>query len=201
MFVPENLLTSLAMERPHCIVLNMNFDFAQAKLLRDELLENRKYAAIAGVLALAFFAVTLVGGFILFRRAVNDTRPAVASVVNVPTKVGLLFSYDNASDVLNHIVFFNDVQLEPGPTDNLYYAGSPNGHRVLVVSQGTKTASSDSPQVDIKGTVRALPSASTLKKKWKLSKEELEVAQKEGIYIEADAITARRATPARVARK
>jgi hypothetical protein len=168
----------------------MNFDFAQAKLLRDELLENRKYAAIAGVLALAFFAVTLAGGFILFRRAVN-----------VPTKVGLLFSYDNANDVLNHIVFFNDVQLEPGPTDNLYYAGSPNGHRVLVVSQGTKTASSDSPQVDIKGTVRALPSASTLKKKWKLSKEELEVVQKEGIYIEADAITARRVTPARVARK
>jgi hypothetical protein len=177
----------------------MNLHFAQAKLLRDELLQNRKYAAIAGVLALAFFAVTLIGGFILFRRAVNDTRPAVASVVNVPTKVGLLFSYDNAS-VLNHIVFFNDVQLEPGPTNNLYYAGGPNGHRVLVVSQGTKMASSDS-QVDIKGTVRPLPSTSTLKNRWKLSKEELEAVQKEGIYIEADAITARHATPARVARK
>lgn len=179
----------------------MNFDVGQLRRVRDELIQNRKYAAIAGVLALGLFVLTTTLGIVLFRRALDDNRPPVASVVNVPTRVGLLFSYDSVNDVLNHIVFFNDVQLEPGPSDNLFFAGSPNGHRVLVVSQGTKTASAEGSQVNIKGTVRALPPTSILKKKWKLSKEEVEAVQKEGVYIEADAIISRHAAPSRVARK
>jgi hypothetical protein len=175
-------------------------DFSQLKLLREELLQNRKYTAVAGILAIALLAVTLAGGFVLFRRAVDDTRTPAASIVNVPTQVDLLFFYDKASDVVNHIVFFNDVHLEAGPTDGLYYAGSAAGHRMLVLSAGRKPSSNNA-QVDIKGTVRTLPSASTLRTKWKLNKQELEAAQKEGVYIEADQIIARRANPAPVARK
>jgi hypothetical protein len=186
------------MKRPDCIVVRM--EFSHFKLLLEKLVGNRKYPSIARILAVVLFAVTLAGGFVLFRRAVDDTRPPVATVVNVPTQVNLLFSYDKASDVVNHIVFFSDVHLEAGPSDSLYYAGGAAGHRVLVVSEGRKPLSNNA-QVDIKGTVRMLPSATTLKNKWKLSKEEVEAAQREGVYIEADEIIARRATPAPVARK
>jgi hypothetical protein len=176
-------------------------DYARIEELRDELLHNRKYAAIAGVLLLGFFMATLAGGYLLFKRAVEDARPPVASVVNVPTNVGSLAA-DRRSEVLNHIVFFNDVHLEPGPTEDVYYAVSATGDRVLVVSQGKKT-STDNAQVDIKGTVRTVPPTATLTKKWKLDKQEQAAVKEQGIYIEADEIIARhaRSAPARVAQK
>jgi len=175
-------------------------DRERLEQLRTELLHNRKYAALAAVVALAFFVVTLAGGFVLFRRALDDNGPAVSSVVNVPTRVGLLFSYDEPRDVVNHIVFFNDVHLEAGPTDELYYAVGAAGKRVLVLSKGAKN-SADNTEVDIRGTVRLLPSKTILKKKWKLTSDELTAAQEQGVYIEADAITGQRAASAKVARK
>jgi hypothetical protein len=176
-------------------------DFARIERLRDELLHNRKYAAIAGVLLLAFWVVTLTGGYLLFRRALEDVRPVVASVVNVPTNVGSLAT-DRRSEVLNHIVFLNDVHLEPGPTEGVYYAVGASGDRMLVISQGRKAAA-DNAQVDIKGTIRQIPPASTLSTKWKLNKEEQKAVREQGIYIEADEIIARhaKAVPARVAQK
>jgi hypothetical protein len=175
-------------------------DIARIEQLRDELLHNRKYAAIAAVLVLGFWVVTLAGGYLLFKRAMEDNRPAVASVVNVPTKFASLVS-DNRNEVLNHIVFFNDVHLESGPVDNVYYAVGAAGDRVLVISQGKKSFS-EGEQVDVKGTVRSVPTSATLKK-WKLDKDEQKALKDQGIYVEADEIIARRtkAAPARVAKK
>lgn len=175
-------------------------DLSRIEQLRAEILHNRKYAVVASLVALAFFAVTLVVGFMIVRHAMDDDRPSVSSVVNVPTRVGLLFSYDEPSDVVNHIVFFNDVHLEPGPNDSLYYAVGAAGHRVLVMSKGLK-ASPENAQVDIKGTVRLIPATTVLKKKWKLTSEELKAAREQGVYIEADEIIGRRAVPGKVALK
>jgi len=175
-------------------------DIARVEQLRDELLHNRKYAAIAGVLVLAFFVTTLIGGFLLVRSAIDDNRASVGRSTNVPTQLGSLLS-DNRNEVVNHIVFFNDVRLEPGPTDDLYYAVGAAGDRVLVVSQGKKSSSAESDQVDIKGTVRSLPPASTLTKKWKLDKQELKAVRDQGIYIEAAEIVARRPGSSKFARK
>src|SRR3954470_16615210 len=149
-------------------------DLARIEQLRDELLHNRKYAAIAAVLVLAFWLATLGGGYLLFKRAVEDTRPTVSSVVNVPTKLASLLA-DSRSEVLNHIVFFNDVHLEPGPTDDVYYAVGAAGDRMLVIAQGKKSFS-EGEQVDVKGTVRSVPSTSALKK-WKLDKQEQKVVR------------------------
>jgi hypothetical protein len=168
--------------------------------LRYELLHNRKYAAIAGVLVLGFWVATLAGGYLLFKRAMEDYGPPASNVVDVPTKIGLLFSYDSPREVVDQIVFFNNVRLESGPTDDIYYAVGAAGNRVLVISNGSKAAMGDS-QVDIKGTVRRLPTIYTLKKKWKLSQEEIRAAREQGIYIEAEQIISQRATPARIARK
>ncbi len=176
-------------------------DIARIEQLRDELLHNRKYAAIAGVLVVAFFMTTVLGGYLLVKSAMDDSRPSNARVTNVPTRLESLFS-DDRSDVVNHIVFFNDVRLEPGPTDDVYYAVGAAGDRVLVLSQGKKV-SSDNDQVDVRGTVRPLPPTSTLSKKWKLDKEEVKAIREQGIYIEADQIIARRskAIPRSVAKK
>jgi hypothetical protein len=174
-------------------------DIARIEQLRDELLHNRKYAALAGMLVLAFFAVTVVGGFLLVRSALDENRSPSSRVTNVPTQLGSLLS-DNRNEVVNHIVFFNDVRLEPGPTDDIYYAVGAAGDRILVVSQGKK-ASSDTDQVDIQGTVRSLPTSSTLTKKWKLDKQELKAVRDQGIYIEAAEIVARRPGNSKFARK
>jgi len=180
------------------IVLSM--DMARIEQLRDEILHNRKYAALAAVLVLGFWAVTLAGGYLLFKRAMEDNRAPVASVVNVPTQLGSLLA-ENRGEVVNHIVYFNDVHLEPGPTDDVYYAVGAAGDRMLVLSQGKKSFS-DGEQVDVKGTVRSLPPTATLKK-WKLDKDEQKVLKGQGIYVEADEFIARRtkAAPARVAKK
>ncbi len=179
-------------------------DLARIEQLRDELLHNRKYAAIAGVLVLAFFLTTLAGGYLLVRKAMDDNRPAVASVTNVPTRLASLLA-DDRSDVVNHIVFFNDVHLEPGPTENVFYAVGAAGDRILVFSQGKKSTSGGDEVdiVDIKGTVRTVPTTTTLSKKWKLDKQEVKAVREQGIYIEADEIVARRSksVPRSVAKK
>ena len=175
-------------------------DIARLEQLRDELLHNRKYAAIAGVLVLAFFVATLAGGYLLVRGAMDDNRASVSRVTNVPTQLSSLLT-DNRNEVVNHIVFFNDVRLEAGPTEDLYYAVGAAGDRVLVVSQGKKSPSTDFEQVDVKGTVRSLPTLSTLTKKWKLDKQELKAVREQGIYIEAAEIVARRPGNSKFARK
>jgi hypothetical protein len=129
----------------------------------------------------------------------DDNRPSASSVVNVPTKLASLLA-DDRGDVLNHIVFFNDVRLEPGPTDDVFYAVGAAGDRILVVSQGKKP-STDADQVDIQGTVRSLPAASTLTKKWKLDKEEVKALREQGIYVEASTIVARSRGGSKFARR
>jgi hypothetical protein len=174
-------------------------DIARIEQLRDELMHNRKYAAVAGVLVFAFFLVTMAGGYLLVRSAMDDSRPAASRVTNVPTKLASLLS-EERGQVVNHIVFFNDVRLEPGPADDVFYAVGAAGDRMLVVSQGKK-ASTDADQVDIQGTIRLVPPTSTLTKKWKLDKEEVKALREQGIYIEASEIVARRRGSSKFARK
>jgi hypothetical protein len=160
-------------------------NLSRIEQLRDELLQNRRLAITAGLVFVGFWIVTLIGGYFLLRHALDDGHVATRSL-NIPTQVGLLFD-TSASDTLNHIVYFNDVKIEPGPTDDLYFAVGANGHRVLVVATGSKTPT-DADAVDIQGTVRTVPPMTTLTRKWKLTKEDAERVKRQGIYIEADQI-------------
>jgi hypothetical protein len=164
-------------------------DFSRIEQLRDELLQNRRLAITAGLVVVAFWMVTLVGGFLLVRHALEEDRVSTHTV-NTPTQVALLF--DNpASETVNHIVYFNDVKIEPGPTDDIYFAVGAKGKSVLVVATGSKTPS-DADAVDIQGTIRIVPPLTTLTKKWKLSKEDAARVKEQGIYIEAAEIKADR---------
>lgn len=137
---------------------------------------------------------TLLTGYHLMKRSVEDSR-VTARPVNTPTKVGLLTEDHRPGEILNSVVYFNDVRLESGPMDNLYYAVGADGERLLVVALGSKSAVGEDTPVDIEGTVRSLPPTSEMQQKWKLDKAEIKAIRSQGIFIEADSIQAKR--PAR----
>jgi len=163
-------------------------DFSRIEQLRDELLQNRRLAITAGLIVVAFWIVTLVGGYFLVRHALVADNSTPRSV-NTPTQVGLLLD-DSMPNLINHIVYFNDVKIESGPSDDVYYATGPKGAKVLVISTGHNAP--DAAAVDIQGTVRPAPPVATMTKKWKLSKAEAQKIKEDGIYIEADDIRADR---------
>lgn len=179
-----------------CILLGM--DFARIQQLRHELLQNRRLAITAGFVVIAFWIVTIVGGYFLVRHAFDDDHVSVRSL-NTPTQIGLLLD-DSMPDLIYHIVYFNDVKIESGPTDDVYFATGPKGTSVLVVATGRKTPN-DTDAVDIRGTVRPIPPLSTLTRKWKLSKDQVKAVRKQGIYIEADDIKSDRVSVQRLAAK
>jgi hypothetical protein len=178
-------------------------DIARLEQLRDELLRNRKalIALVASAVLMMLFSVgMLVGGYHLVKRSMEDARVTTRSS-NVPTLVGALLSDQRPGEVLNHIVFFNDVRLESGPADNVYYAVDTQGKRVLVVALGSKSATGEDALVDVSGTVRSLPPTSEMRKKWKLDKDEIQAVRDQGIFIEADSIQAKKQSNTRVAKK
>jgi hypothetical protein len=168
--------------------------------VRDQLLNNRKALVASLAMLLLLFVGTLVAGYHLVKRSIEDSRVTARSM-NTPTKVGLLLEDQRPGDVLNHIVYFNDVRLESGPADNVYYAVGAEGKRLLVVALGSKSVVGEDAPVDIEGTVRALPPSSEMRKKWKLDKEEIKAVRDQGIFIEADSIQAKKGSPRSLAKK
>jgi hypothetical protein len=164
-------------------------DFSRIEQLRDELLQNRRLAVTAGLIVVAFWAITLVGGYFLVRHVLAPDSASNLRSVDTPTQVGLLLN-DSMPDLINHIVYFNDVKIESGPTDDVYFATGAKGAKVLVISTGHNAP--DAAAVDIQGTVRPAPPVNTMTKKWKLSKAEAKKVKEDGIYIEADNIRADR---------
>jgi hypothetical protein len=175
-------------------------DLQRIAQLRDELLHDRKWKITAAVLVLAFWVITIIAGVTFVRNAMREDR-VLAHSVNTPSQVNLILE-DTMPHLLNHIVYFNDVRLEQGPSSDVYFASSNNGHSVLVVSKGSKSASAlNADSVDVQGTVRALPPTSTLSGKWKLSKDQVKALRDQGVYIEAESIRAKRPPSPSVAKK
>src|SRR4051812_36801339 len=175
-------------------------DLHQVEAMRDRLLHDRRITIGAGIISIVFMLVTFAVGAVLFKRAVDDSRYTTRSI-DTPTQVKLLLSENKPGEILNHIVFFHDVKLESGPADNVYYAVGSQGHKVVVVALGTKTAMSDDATVDISGTVRTLPPTTEMKKKWKLDAEQIKAVKEQGVFIEADSIKADKPSQQRLARR
>ncbi len=174
-------------------------DLPRIEQLKEDLLQNRKLLLTVGVLVVMFWVVTIAGGYLLVKHAIAEDRTSVNRPASTPTQVGLLFEDKNTNQIVNHIVYFNDVRLEPGPTDNVYFAVGSAGQKVMVIATGNK-APVDEAMVDLQGTARAVPAAATLKK-WKLSKDQQKAVHDQGIYIEADAIHTKHAAAQAVAKK
>jgi hypothetical protein len=168
--------------------------------LRDRLLHDRKTLIASAVLLVLLSTTTLIAGIVAVRHAVQEDR-ITTRASNAPSEVGLLLE-DSPNELFNHIVFFNDVRLEAGPTNDVYFATSRDGESILVLSTGAKSASAlNADSVDVQGTVRAVPPLSTLTKKWKLSKDQVKAIRKQGVYIEAESIRVKRNSPQSIAKK
>lgn len=169
--------------------------------LRNKLLHDRKALVVAAVLLVLLSTTTLIAGIVAVRHAAQQEDRITTRAANSPSEVGLLLE-DSPTELFNHIVFFNDVRLEAGPTNDVYFATSKDGQSILVLSTGAKSASAlNADSVDVEGTVRAVPPLSTMTKKWKLSKDQVKTIRKQGVYIEAESIRVKRNSPQSIAKK
>ncbi|HWR17097.1 MAG TPA: hypothetical protein VN577_19870 [Terriglobales bacterium] len=162
-------------------------DLSRIQQWRYEYLRSRKALAIAAAVFLVLSVVAFYSGYLLIKKTMEDSK-VTARAINTPSQLGSLLNDYEPDQIANYIVYLNDVKLEAGPTDNVYYAAGPRGNRLLVVALGSKPALAEDETVDISATIRRVPSTYEMKKKWKLDKAEIKALREQGIYIEAEAI-------------
>ena len=161
-------------------------------LLHGEILKHRRLLIVTGMFLVAFWTVTLVGGYFLVTHAMDDNQMTIRREVDTPSQVSLLFDGHRPYDLINSLVFLHRVKLSPTPAGNVYYAGDDSGGRMLVLAHTSK-APSDESIANVMGTLQ--PINSGLLKKWKLSKEEQKAAKAQGVYLEAESIKVQPPSP------
>lgn len=154
-------------------------------LLHGEILKHRRLLVGVSIFLVAFWTLTIAGGYMLVTHAMNDDQIASQRAINTPTQVALLFDGHRPYDLVNSVVFLNRVKLEPATASHVYYAGDDSGPRLLVVDYATG-APADPSVANIFGTVRPLNAG--LMKKWKLSKAEQKTLKTQGVYLEAQSV-------------
>ena len=107
--------------------------------------------------------------------------------VSTPSAVGSLLG-PNPDAAVGDMIFLNDVAIQPGPRPAIFIVRGAQAHQLLVVSENAKPPTAAAPVVDIKGTLRRLPNRSTLKKAWKLNRDEIRVFGQQRVYLAADSI-------------
>jgi len=158
-------------------------------LRNGEILKHRRLLIGAGLFVVAFWAVTIVGGYFLVTHAMDDNQVTAQRGINTPTEVALLFDGHRPFELVNSLVYLNRVKLEPTEVGSVFYAGDENGKRLLVVSH-IPNAPHEASVANVKGTVR--PVNTELLKKWKLNKEEQRTVKAQGVYLEAESIRVKR---------
>jgi hypothetical protein len=178
-------------------------DIARLEELKEDLLHgrlapHRRLLIGVGLFMIAFWTITIAGGYLLVTHAMDDNQSTAARGVNTPSQVGLLFAGHRPSELVNSLVFLNRVKVEPASeTAQVYYAGDDSGTRMLVVAHqpGVPT---DEAVANVMGTIR--PLTTDLMKKWKLSKDEQKALKVQGVYLDAESIKVHKSN-ASIARK
>ena len=154
-------------------------------LFHGEILKHRRLLIGLGIFLVAFWTVTIAGGYVLVTHAMDDNHVAAQRSLNTPSQVSLLFDGHHAYQLINDIVFLNRVKLAPASeATNVYYAGD-EGEKLLVVAHESN-APADESVANVMGTLR--PVNSELLKKWKLTKEEQKAIKAQGVYLEAESV-------------
>ena len=161
-------------------------------LLHGEILKHRRLLIVTGIFLVAFWAVTIAGGYFLVTHAMDENQTTSRRGVDTPSQISLLFDGHRPSDLINSLVFLNRVKLEPTPAGNVYYAMDDLGNRVLVMANTSK-APADESTANVMGTLR--PVNSELLRKWKLSKEEQKAIKAQGVYLQADSVKVQKGSP------
>jgi len=118
-------------------------------------------------------------------------KNSVASRTNTPTQIKPFLEDREEGVQPGQIVFLNSVKIEPGPRDKTVYAVGPNGGKMLVVlNEPLEKPPTPQARFDVKGSVERTPTARTMRKKWKMKKDEASEVQKVGVYLEGETVSA-----------
>ncbi|MGZ4788058.1 MAG: hypothetical protein ACXVZX_06030 [Terriglobales bacterium] len=178
-------------------------DLARLEELKQDLLNgrlgrHRRLLIGLGLFTLAFWTITVAGGYFLVTHAMDDNQATSTRGINTPTQVALLFAGHRPAELVNSLVFLNRVKIEPASdAAKVYYTGDESGTRLLVVAH-QPSAPSEEAVANVMGTIR--PLTSDLLKKWKFSKQEQKVLKAQGVYLDAESLKVRKSA-ATVAQK
>lgn len=147
---------------------------------------TRQYLVIA-VSGLLFVAGSLlVWGY--YRTMERRIWLSPTAAVSTPSSIGPLLGA-NAQGTFGDMVFLHNVLLEAGPTPDVFVLSGAENLRMLLVSNAPNSFAEHTPiTVDIKGLIRRLPSSATLRKEWKLTKEQIHLFGQQQIYIAAESV-------------
>lgn len=154
-------------------------------LLSGNILKHRRLLMSLGMLFVAFWTVTIIGGYFLVTHAMNDNQVSSRRDIDTPSKISLLFAGHEPSELINDLVFLNRVKLLPADSGDAFYISDDSGARLLVEPHGNKNTGEES-VANVMGTLRPINAA--LLKKWKLSKAEQKEAKKMGVYLDAESV-------------
>lgn len=121
----------------------------------------------------------------------NKAEKPVVSRTNTPTQIKPFLEDKEDGAQPGQIVFFNSVKIEPGPSDKTVYAVGANGGKMLVVlNEPLEKPPVPQARFDVKGSVERTPTTATMRKKWKMKKDEASEVQKVGVYLESETVSA-----------
>ena len=138
------------------------------------------------VLAMTLLCIGLIAALRLINTAMeNDIELSPAERSSAPSAIGSLM-VGNPSAEIGDMVFLNDVRLQAGPKPDLFVVSGSRGVRMLVSLEAAKEIQAAPGKVDIKGTIRQLPTLQVLRKGWRLNKDQVHFFGKQQVYIAAD---------------
>ena len=137
-------------------------------------------------------AIALVGGAVAWRQLWGtmdeDLDSLTDTLVSPPSSIGSLIG-GNAAGEIDDMVFLNHVQLRAAPQPNVFVISGAKGNQMLVVSEPGFSPPPRAPiTVDIKGRIRILPPLATLRRQWKLTKDQIQSFGRQQAYIAAESI-------------
>ena len=143
-------------------------------------------------LVMLLTTIALVGGAVAGRRLLGtmdeDVDSFTDTLVSPPSSIGSLIG-GNAAGEIDDMVFLNHVQLRAGPQPNVFVISGARGNQMLVVSESSILPTTRAPiTVDIKGRIRTLPPLATLRRQWKLTKDQIQSFGRQQAYIAAESI-------------
>jgi hypothetical protein len=151
-------------------------------VVKDRSLKKVRWV-ITTLAGAAVLAVAVVGVREWFNNFDVNARMMPKVSVSTPSSIAPLL----VDSALGEMVFLNDVRIEDGPGTKVFFISGAQGRRMLVVSDDPDFTGHVG-TVDIKGSIRRLPPVGSLRKDWRLTKEQAVTFGQQGIYLAAEDI-------------
>jgi hypothetical protein len=121
----------------------------------------------------------------------RDNGNSTVGSASIPSNIEPLLAGENRAEP-GDVVFLNKVRLQAGPKPGIVIISGDKGVRMLATWQSAGSTATQPPSVaNIEGQVRRLPSATVLRKDWKLNNDEIRSFSPQQIYIAAEYVKGR----------